>query len=219
MGFFTSDDEFQHTAARRRLATPKISVFVAEMFQHTAARRRLDVANKTEFVSFLFQHTAARRRLGKLSGAVLMGTNVSTHSRPKAAGSGGVGFAGQGVGFNTQPPEGGWALYGGQNQRRYGRFNTQPPEGGWVTYRPTSNRRRKFQHTAARRRLAFRPATTSMRASFNTQPPEGGWTIFSGVMAYKHSFNTQPPEGGWPTHSPSYRDASVSTHSRPKAAG
>ena len=34
------------------------------------------------------------------------------------------------IGFNTQPPEGGWD----QLCRQYvddRRFNTQPPEGGW----------------------------------------------------------------------------------------
>ena len=34
------------------------------------------------------------------------------------------------IGFNTQPPEGGWAhsiRYSGARSR----FNTQPPEGGW----------------------------------------------------------------------------------------
>ena len=59
-----------------------------------------------------------------------------------------------GVGFNTQPPEGGWAAFkisirrcfvsthsrlkaAGYRKikRHYAcfRFNTQPPEGGWVT--------------------------------------------------------------------------------------
>ena len=33
---------------------------------------------------------------------------VSTHSRPKAAARSGA-AVGQGVGFNTQPPEGGWS--------------------------------------------------------------------------------------------------------------
>ena len=57
------------------------------------------------------------------------GNEVSTHSRPKAAGLkyGGFSF---GERFNTQPPEGGWK----RRQRRENRlccFNTQPPEGGW----------------------------------------------------------------------------------------
>ena len=56
------------------------------------------------------------------------------------------------LGFNTQPPEGGWlALPDRVCTRRC--FNTQPPEGGW-----------------------FLPYTAAAPLScFNTQPPEGGW--------------------------------------------
>ena len=79
---------------------------------------------------------------------------VSTHSRPKAAGSFIFAYVPFICCFNTQPPEGGWShlLFGG----RCGiRFNTQPPEGGWVS---TST-------------------CTLIRISFNTQPPEGGWGL------------------------------------------
>ena len=57
------------------------------VFQHTAARRRLAKHFVSFGKSFVFQHTAARRRLGPQgedAGAISM---VSTHSRPKAAGS------------------------------------------------------------------------------------------------------------------------------------
>ena len=56
---------------------------------------------------------------------------VSTHSRPKAAGCAQFLQFGSYYGFNTQPPEGGWAC----NHfflRFVGSFNTQPPEGGWA---------------------------------------------------------------------------------------
>ena len=78
------------------------------MFQHTAARRRLAESARRKPCNPLFQHTAARRRLGlrkKSSKCVTKGfntqppeggwqllqralyvRNVSTHSRPKAAG-------------------------------------------------------------------------------------------------------------------------------------
>ena len=55
--------------------------------------------------------------------------------------------------FNTQPPEGGWgktAYYSNQ----YKGFNTQPPEGGWLCVVLVLMRQMRFQHTAARRRLA-----------------------------------------------------------------
>ena len=55
---------------------------------------------------------------------------VSTHSRPKAAGCicavrFEIVFC-----FNTQPPEGGWKALRAVADGDAG-FNTQPPEGGW----------------------------------------------------------------------------------------
>ena len=98
-------------------------------------------------------------------------------------------------------------------------FNTQPPEGGWPKSRQKSRHQRKFQHTAARRRLAIVCITCAVvalfqhtaarrrlaraakpspsRGSFNTQPPEGGWAKSSPIKTETESFNTQPPEGGW----------------------
>ena len=55
-------------------------------------------------------------------------------------------------GFNTQPPEGGWAGKKSWLAKKYG-FNTQPPEGGWYRRCREQDRERMFQHTAARRRL------------------------------------------------------------------
>ena len=122
----------------------------------------------------LFQHTAARRRLGLIWFWHPRFGLVSTHSRPKAAGSE-IGAASLPMlRFNTQPPEGGW------NQtiktiNLWDCFNTQPPEGGWT------------------RRLAAR----LVQRSFNTQPPEGGWEHHTRDSRRRRSFNTQPPEGGW----------------------
>ena len=78
-------EQFQHTAARRRLAgngvdgmeSTKVSTHsrpkaaglkrlvwvMTGVFQHTAARRRLDNLLATPFGFRWFQHTAARRRL------------------------------------------------------------------------------------------------------------------------------------------------------------
>ena len=55
---------------------------------------------------------------------------VSTHSRPKAAGE-----------VPMQDDFGGLG------------FNTQPPEGGWVSGKEYTITSEQFQHTAARRRL------------------------------------------------------------------
>ena len=59
--------------------------------------------------------------------------DVSTHSRPKEEGV-------------VSPPD-----HSGRGSRR---FNTQPPEGGWAIRSVLGGTRELFQHTAARRRLA-----------------------------------------------------------------
>ena len=99
-------------------------------------------------------------------------------------------------------------------------FNTQPPEGGWSRKNSKDGKNKKFQHTAARRRLAQRSYQTAKQFSFqhtaarrrlaaefqnplflscfNTQPPEGGWLpLLQTRRLSSGSFNTQPPEGGW----------------------
>ena len=57
-------------------------------FQHTAARRRLAGCPDFGQPNQRFQHTAARRRLGTLPSLM---TKMA-------------------IGFNTQPPEGGWVI-------------------------------------------------------------------------------------------------------------
>ena len=81
---------FQLTAARRRLELNRRHLIALEAFQLTAARRRLARAIKNPILQVLFQLTAARRRL--VSDGLRRGgrETVSTHSRPKAAGSSGV---------------------------------------------------------------------------------------------------------------------------------
>ena len=56
-------------------------------FQHTAARRRLVTRFFFRSTFQQFQHTAARRRLGVNGFLFFVDILVSTHSRPKAAGS------------------------------------------------------------------------------------------------------------------------------------
>ena len=75
---------------------------------------------------------------------------VSTHSRPKAAGLH-IGTPAQTNRFQHTAARRRLDATLKVISLRLG-FNTQPPEGGWGRY---SHRRRKetFQHTAARRRL------------------------------------------------------------------
>ena len=123
--------------------------------------------------------------------------------------------------FNTQPPEGGWSPDLVAEFNLSG-FNTQPPEGGWlILVLVIMTLHSKFQHTAARRRLAVLLAKRSGRrpVSTHSRPKAAGMdTVKSlapelmfqhtaarrrlGFWVFLHSFLT-----------------TVSTHSRPKAAG
>ena len=62
--------------------------------------------------------------------------------------------------FNSQPPEGGWRMLK-VLQMSLLSFNSQPPEGGWVEALSTLIKLKKFQLTAARRRLGRTNRTTT----------------------------------------------------------
>ena len=115
------------------------------VFQHTAARRRLVSFRIWQKRLKKFQHTAARRRLAYKDLSKTGGYYVSTHSRPKAAGGGNSDGNGDGSGFNTQPPEGGW-----------------PYRCRWAQWV------RLFQHTAARRRLGTRIVVCNLCRTVST---------------------------------------------------
>ena len=135
---------------------------------------------------------------GTQGNALGSATTVSTHSRPKAAGSRAesneqVSF----VSTHSRPKAAGLThLLAGE----YIRVSThsRPKAAGGVDGEDDLHRARKFQLTAARRRLA--------------KDSNHGWDTLC--------FNSQPPEGGWlRTTKPTRRAKRVSTHSRPKAAG
>ena len=139
-GFFYIFDfvitlRFQHTAARRRLASPmrssKLTTPVSTHSRPKAAgvlRPRIcpkiqcfntqppeggwDFYRQNPIYNEKFQHTAARRRLGHRVPRGVDSVLVSTHSRPKAAGGKQSQKMRNRHGFNTQPPEGGWAQAG-----------------------------------------------------------------------------------------------------------
>ena len=98
--------------------------------------------------------------------------------------------------FNTQPPEGGWAL-STFFKSGYNGFNTQPPEGGWAS---------------------FAPALTRPNVSTHSRLKAAGIRIIRRLEP-TNRFNTQPPEGGWKSETVGSAWRKVSTHSRLKAAG
>ena len=121
-----------------------------------------------------FQHTAARRRLERLSNARYQ---ISR--------------------FNTQPPEGGWPKNQPHSASR-DCFNTQPPEGGWPVFVICHISSKKFQHTAARRRLAPMDFASGNDISVSTHSrPKAAGRGVGGYYERFRCFNTQPPEGGW----------------------
>ena len=143
---------------------------------------------------------------------------VSTHSRPKAAGNDCPLFADSTiVSTHSRPKAAGFGAVDSSLPECC--FNTQPPEGGWNYKIFATLSELMFQHTAARRRLG--PSITSCRhyTRFNTQPPEGGWQAWQTPVCIIRRFNTQPPEGGWTVFCFFNNAKTVSTHSRPKAAG
>ena len=104
---------------------------------------------------------------------------------------------GAAVGFNTQPPEGGWKTRQ-PAALPIARFNTQPPEGGWGDTAAnhaadTAVSTHSRPKAAGKNPLLVPPDSYC----FNTQPPEGGWLTQMYTIAMLGSFNTQPPEGGW----------------------
>ena len=79
----------------------------------------------------VFQHTAARRRLVELTGQFNQALTVSTHSRPKAAGTSTVNDnVYKAVSTHSRPKAAGHTT--SNSIPELSRFNTQPPEGGWI---------------------------------------------------------------------------------------
>ena len=143
--------------------------------------------------------------------------SVSTHSRPKAAGNiAKSSRAVDDVSTHSRPKAAGLERFA-LSQEPDVSTHSRPKAAGKKSCltKPTA----KFQHTAARRRLAMALEFKSRQPCFNTQPPEGGWMprcptkIVNMVSTHSRPkaagsishisyqiqscFNTQPPEGGW----------------------
>ena len=166
--------------------------------------------------------------------------DVSTHSRPKAAGSGQQGGGTtRNVSTHSRPKAAGHALENARDIDSVSTHSRPKAAGGGVSkwYKPnkfqlTAARRRlvtsngttvtgtQFQLTAARRRLVRSIHTKSRQKMFQLTAARrrlGGKS--SQYSRNGNSFNSQPPEGGWSCFWGARRRLIVSTHSRPKAAG
>ena len=151
------------------------NVIAKDVFQHTAARRRLEPFNifidESKDVSTHSRPKAA----GYKEWCRQNGERVSTHSRPKAAGN------------TTNSTSKSWSVSTHSRPKAAGSISTDGVLSDRV-FQHTAARRRLdeylskmsgnawFQHTAARRRLAGRTVCLkTFMSRFNTQPPEGGW--------------------------------------------
>ena len=76
-------------------------------------------------------------------------------------------------------------------------FNTQPPEGGWKSKRPQQKNQAVSTHSRPKAAGFLRNWDLKSQGGFNTQPPEGGWFNRFARSCGNTCFNTQPPEGGW----------------------
>ena len=93
--------------------------------------------------------------------------------------------------FNTQPPEGGWFSLVPPKIGDDG-FNTQPPEGGWKPKMIIIVALMRFQHTAARRRLAKYKylQASSGRVSTHSRPKAAGFyrnKRFTMAITFQHT--------------------------------
>ena len=100
-------------------------------------------------------------------------------------------------------------------------FNTQPPEGGWESV-VKSFFVNRLVSTHSRPKAAGAEQTLSLFSldvSTHSRPKAAG-NLLTVQRNYTQSFNTQPPEGGWAKEDGILASIiEVSTHSRPKAAG
>ena len=108
---------------------------------------------------------------------LLFGTpfTVSTHSRPKAAGTNFIAWARAFVFQLTAARRRLVNMEARQKGAEAVSTHSRPKAAGWI---------RKQQALALKR--------------FNSQPPEGGWDDGEVVIVgQQFRFNSQPPEGGW----------------------
>ena len=124
----------------------------------------------------LFQLTAARRRLVAQSGAQQPPIQVSTHSRPKAAG-------------RLFPSE---TKLNKQFQLTAARRRLD------IFFISISYSNFLFQLTAARRRLGrlLARGITAIGVSTHSRPKAAGYHLHQ-IHMPNQRFNSQPPEGGW----------------------
>ena len=151
--------------------------------------------------------------------AFILRDRVSTHSRPKAAGNCTRYNSCSCVSFNTQPPEGGWSRQSSTAERLQG-FQHTAARRRLAYIRDIIGKAVRFQHTAARRRLVSSLVLRGYRSKFQHTAARRRLEAEEGVKqeVKRVSTHSRPKAAGRQEASDATR-ALVSTHSRPKAAG
>ena len=166
-------------------------------FQHTAARRRLAECAVLVFAFSCVSTHSRPKAAGTLPSFPVRRWRVSTHSRPKAAGFFRIPkFSPLVVSTHSRPKAAGTPepLRGRQSEVS---THSRPKAAGFMTsYRACKS---VTVSTHSRPKAAGTETMNSIPRprSFNTQPPEGGWRVCVTENFVMFGFNTQPPEGGW----------------------
>ena len=144
---------------------------------------------------------------------------VSTHSRPKAAGSLSE-FTAQAALVSTHSrPKAAGAFQRPYKHKTLVSTHSRPKAAGTVIF-VAKKKYVMFQHTAARRRLATnKKGGRNAVLCFNTQPPEGGWKQAKIFNALERVSTHSRPKAAGIGNRHDLAGSIVSTHSRPKAAG
>ena len=154
---------FQHTAARRRLGIYRLFCKHLKQFQHTAARRRLVLPSlKLNIIIAAFQHTAARRRLESDLEFEGYKWDVSTHSRPKAAGTSIFVLCIVAYMFQHTAARRRLGYQLGPDNVEYGVSTHSRPKAAGNMQTLLDDLLDEFQHTAARRRLENRETIVNL---------------------------------------------------------
>ena len=191
------NDWFQHTAARRRLGNTAAPAGSVRLFQHTAARRRLDLSGIVDITAYI----------------------VSTHSRPKAAGSNKFVSSTERSFQHTAARRRLELMFYCQVMQELVSTHSRPKAAGRVRI-STKPIFLWFQHTAARRRLADNWDTTAGELEFQHTAARRrlGQMAFNITALEAVSTHSRPKAAGMANEF--MRGVTVvSTHSRPKAAG
>ena len=209
---------FQHTAARRRLVISIEAHHHPEGFNTQPPEGGWEVDKKVAAAVSAVSTHSRPKAAGYTSDNLVHLCQVSTHSRPKAAGTKkNTVIPKHGAfqhtaarrrlgrnskilpgdrGFNTQPPEGGWAL-GGESFGALSRFQHTAARRRLVTDDRVFHTSCGFQHTAARRRLVNQADTRVFLEWFQHTAARRRLGIVGRFPILLRRFNTQPPEGGW----------------------